>query len=341
MKDEQNDELNELTAGYLDGTLNKEQLVRFERHLREDSAALARVGDAVRFDVELRDAMNPDHIELIEQRRMVIDRTTGKPVLVETSKRVAQRGEWQQQQEEARREKKHGRLLILVLLVAAGILAWSLAHKYLAKNRSSHVAPAPAWVTIPVRNADFEKWHKTSGGAADFMALPNWQDKFTTHNARLTDKEAHSGSIAACLKPGGHIKQLLERADGVPLNFEPGMKLRVSGWVKQVKGDVEKHNALRADLHFVDEKMRQYAVTYDLMAFSGADWQAFQVELTVPNQEKYLPAWDGDHTKEEAQKVRGRQVLLSLFNDTASKSFATDLLIDDVKVEVLPATMGK
>lgn len=341
MKDEQNDDLNELTAGYLDGTLNEEQLARFERHLREDSAALARVGDAVRFDVELRDAMNPDHIELIEQRRMVIDRVTGKPVLVETSQRVAQRGEWQQQQETGKRKKKHGWLLILALLLVAGILAWWLTRKPPVQPPAAHASHDTQWVAIPVRNADFEKPVMTPHGALDYAVMPGWQDKFTTHNARLTNQEAHSGSIAAYLRPGGHIKQLLERSDGVPLNFEPGMKLRVSGWVKQVKGDVEKHNALRADLHFVDEKMRQYAVTYDLMAFSGNDWQVFQVELTVPNQEKYLPAWDGDHTKEEAQKVRGRQVLLSLFNDTAFKSFATDLLIDDVKVEVLPATMGK
>lgn len=338
MKDEQHDELSELTAGYLDGTLNEEQRTRFERVLRENPAALAHVGDAVRFDVELRDAMNPDHIELIEQRRMVIDRVTGKPVLVEKSQRVAQRGEWTDATQKSVSRSKKGGLALLLLLPIAGAVAWLLTRQ---PEQLPVVEQSPVWHVLPLRNADFEKKIMTVGGAVDFMALPSWQDKFTTPNALLTNKGAHSGSFCAQLKPGGHIKQLLERSEGVPLNFEPGMKVKVSGWIKLLKSSDDKHNTLRADLHFVDEKMRQYAVNYDLMAFSGGGWQPFQVEFTIPDQAKFVPAWYGDVTKDEAQNVRGRQVLLSLYNDTVAKSYATDLLIDDVKVEWLSAPEKK
>lgn len=335
MKDEQHDELGELTAGYLDGTLNDEQRARFEQLLRENPAALSRVGDAVRFDVELRDAMNPDHIELIEQRRMVIDRVTGKPVLVEKSQRVAQRGEWLLSQEASGKRSKRGWLALLLLIPLAGGAVWLLARKQEAPVAS---APVLTWQTLPLKNEGFEKKMMTPGGAVDLTTLPNWEDKFSTRNALLMNKDAHSGSQSAQLKPGGHIKQLLERSEGVPLNFEPGLRVKVSGWIKLLSPPDEKHHILRVDLHFVDEKLDQYAVNYDLIALAGAAWQPFQVEFTVPDQAKFKPSW-ADPFKGEALSVHGRQILLSLYNDSVSKSFATDVLMDDIKIEwASPAT---
>lgn len=326
-------EIDRLIAAYLDGTLSEADREAFERCMREDPGAIERAAEAVRFDAQLSDAAHPDHLELFQQRRMVIDRASGRPVVLESIQRVGPVG-MAGTPTQAQTGRRHGRwALPLTAILLAGLGIWWAVR---GRDAGTGAGAAEVWSILPLKNPGFE-----SPGLGEKPTtspeIQDWQDKFTTPNAALgslPQGEAHGGKQVALLAPGGHIKQLLFDQDGRAVIFTPGTRLRVTGWVKPFEPVSGRADIMHIALHFVDEENRQYVVTYRIEPVDGSGWRHFSQELTVPEQETFEPSYG--YTTGEVTSVRGRQMLLSITNISAQMPLKIGFMLDDMQVELLP-----
>lgn len=310
-----------LLAGFVDGTLDEAGRVEFERRLREDPSAVAAAGEAIRFEVELADAANPDQLEIVQQRRIVIDRRTGKPVVVESIERVAVPPD--PDPVPAVRPPRRGmRVAVAGAALAAvlGGLGWWLR------------PPAGAdWIPLTLRNAGFETPVVADG--AQTPRTEEWQEKYQTRNASIEAPgagRAHAGRQVARLAPGGHIKQSLRDGSGRPVLFAPGRKIRVSGWMKPEGGVENQSDILSVGLHYVDAELLQYVVTYRLVTVGRGDWRRFSAELTVPAQETFEPSYTG--APQAVVNVTGLPILLSITNISSGQPPEITVLLDDLEV---------
>lgn len=332
----QDPEIDRLVAAFIDGTLSEGDRASFEKQVRENPQALARVAEAVRFEVELSDAANPDQLELVEQRRTVIDRTTGRSILVESSQRLGPVGPLESPAK--RISARRWRWMALIAAVgSAGLIAWWLAGRtYQVPTAVPLKAPSTGWELLPLKNPGFESPALGREPASSFD-LAEWQEKFKTHNAKLIaipQGGAHGGYQVAALAPGGHIKQSLFDSSGAPLVFQPGIKVRVSGWVAPTGPMEARVDGLIFALHYIDDELRQYVVVYRILGVDGGGWRHFSVELEVPEQDYFEPSYYTKETNPTAS-VRGRPILLSITNTTSFMLVKQTFSLDDLKVEVL------
>lgn len=338
----QDDELSRLIGAFMDGTLDEAGRQEFERRLREDPEALRQTGEAVRFDMALADVVRPDHLEIVQQRRMVIERSTGKPVIVETSDRVARPIELGT----ALARKPNGKpkwplFLVLGGLLAAGGVWWSNRNNGMVTNSNPSPPPAEKWVALPLKNAGFEA-PELSGPLTGTEEMPGWQDKFTTPRATvlaLPEGATHQGKQVAMLMPGGHMKQLLYQANGSALVFEPGRKLRISGWVKPEGSVPSRSEVFHIALHYVDDRLLQYVVCYKVVPLDGSGWRRISVEMTIPPQEVFEPSYTS--ATNLLATVTGRPVLLSFTNISSGLRTPVAFMLDDIEVEVMEATASR
>lgn len=328
-----NDETDRLIAAYLNGTLSEEDRAAFEQSTRENPDALHRAAEAVRFEMLLADAARPDQLELVQQRRVVIDRASGRPVAVESTQRVGSPGAMETAPPAP---KPRGYLLAVSLATAAlaGVAIWLAIQD---RQRVEPLAVSAAWQPLPLKNHGFETPDLGTPPASS-ETIPAWQDKFSTPNAKLLalpPGAAHGGKQVALLAPGGHLKQFLNDAAGQPVVFEPGRKLRVSGWVKP-EGPVAGHaQVFHLALHHVDERLLQYVVRYQVVPLDGGGWRRFSVEFTVPAQDVFEPSYG--KTTNLLATVTGRQILLSITNISFGERIPVPFLLDDLAVEMMEA----
>lgn len=337
MIDEESDRL---IAAFLDGTLTHEERDVLEKRLRESPELIARTAKAVRFDMALADAAGADPMELIEQKRVIIDRVSGQPLMVESTHRVGRPGVGGMLFFSERYRRLWWLLLPCVVVLTASGWWWGM-HR---ASQSSHSTPSPAhptdasvamhWQSLPIRNPGFELQDLGSKPAVPGV-LEDWDAEFRTQNVSLVslpEGGAHGGKQVAMLAPGGHIKQWLKDDKGQPVLFEKGRQIRISGWVRQQNAVAPHPNALHVALHFVDEQKRLYVVSYNFVPIDGSGWRKFTMEAVVPEQEIF----EAGYYPGPALNVRGRPILLSISNLSHQSSSAITFALDDMTVEEMP-----
>jgi hypothetical protein len=341
MNGNDNDELNRLIAAFMDGTLDEQGRADFERRLREDPGVVQQTGEAVRFDMELADAMRPDHLEIVQQRRMVIDRATGQALSVETSDRVARTVNLAVPARDvtpaAKPKSPWLGLAIIAAILAGGGIWWATRKQdaTTAPPASSVPVAAPVWVSLPLKNPGFEL-PDLGPPPASIPTPPDWRDKYAStmvSQRSLPVGEAHGGKQVAWLLPGSHMKQLLYDPSGKPVVFEPGRKLRISGWVKPETPVSGRIDGFHLALHYVDDRLLQYVVRYHVVPIDGSGWRKFSVEMTVPPQEVFEPSYT--NATNMLTTVTGRPMLLSITNISAGQKTPVTFLLDDMEVELM------
>lgn len=326
-------EMERLIAAYLDGTLDEEDRDAFERCLRDNPDALRQTAEAVRFEAQLADALQSDHMELVQQRRVLIDRVSGQPILVESTQRVGR--PWIPG---SSLPDSKSRLRLLVIPLAIALVAVGIWLSWNGWQRGGNGGTTANWKVLPLKNHGFES-PDLGVPPASSTALPDWQDKFSTSNATLLALSpglAHEGRQVARLASGGHIKQLLYDDSGQPVVFEPGRRLRVSGWVNAEVPVEANADIFHLALHYVNDHLKQYVVCYRVSSLDGSGWRRFSVELFVPEQEVFEPSYTSDSNL--VATVTGRQILLSITNISSGARTPVPFLLDDLSVEVMEDT---
>lgn len=331
------DELDNLIDAHLNGTLSDSNRARLEQRLRDDPEAIRKAAEAVRFEVELADAIRPDHLEVFQQRRMVIDQSTGKPVMVESIERVEPPGF---SGGTAANTPRHTRRTLLFAGIGAACALLALGSLALHLLRPRHEEKTQ-WISLKLKNPGFEQ-PLLPAGSPDSVDTRDWQDFFQTPNAaigRLPDGAAHGGNQVARLHPGGHVKQLLTMSDGSPVVFEPGLKVRVSGWVKPEGSLPASAQILQLSLHFVNDAKTTYVACYRVLSLDNGGWRRFSAVLTVPESLMLDPSF----TTQPAgvTDVTGKPVLLNLINLSAGTPPRVTFLLDDIEAEVRSPREGE
>jgi hypothetical protein len=324
------EELDTLIDALLNGTLSDSGRAKLEQRLRDDPEAIRKAAEAVRFEVELADAIRPDHVEVFQQRRMVIDPSTGRPVMVESIERVEPSGfsgggSATNAPRARRTSVLKGAGAVCVLLALAGMALHLLRFSQEEETQ---------WAAVKLKNPGFEQ-PPLPAGSPDSADTRDWQDFFRTPNAtigRMPEGAAHGGAQFARLHPGGHVKQLLTMKDGSPVVFEPGMKVRVSGWAKP-EGDLPvPAQILQLSLHFVNDAKATYVACYRVIPLDNGGWRRFSAVLTVPESLMLDPSFMSEPAG--VTDVTGKPVLLNLINLSAGTPPKVTFLLDDIGAEV-------
>ncbi|MFD0895979.1 zf-HC2 domain-containing protein [Luteolibacter ambystomatis] len=326
----QDSETTRLISAFVDGALQEKDRAAFEHLMRVNPEAVEAAAEAIRFEQDLSDAVRGDHIELVRQQRMIIDRATGRPVLIESSERIGQEPEPSNRKTAAAPSPASRWILAGAACLAAGGIWWLADH-----SRTPQVpAGTTVWQALPLKNAGFEL-PDLAGKPARSSLITDWQAKFTTPAAAIESMPptgAHGGRQVAALDPGGHIKQLLLNPDGSALVFAKNQRFRVSGWIAPDGPVNERADTLSIALHYVDDALRQYVVAYEIIAIEGSGWQRFEVALDVPEQGVFEPSYVTSGTTPSIN-IMGRPILLSFTNTTARVPRKIKVLLDDLVVE--------
>jgi hypothetical protein len=328
-------ELADLVSKYLDNRLDATQRARLETLVQEDPAAMEYLAQRLRFEATLRQAINPQRMEVIESRRLIMEPGTDGP-------------EWSvDQQRSVRIGRKDEPLTVDVSparkrrarwLLAAGVLLISLTTAWLLWPRPKPPPPPPSLV---LRNADFEATDLSLSPRSFTSALVDWQDVFNCPDAELVEVSRHSngriyaksGKNAALLK---HVTQLnkvsyltqqLRRTDGSPVKVRDGLTLRLSGWAWIDHPPQSLSAALR-----VIASGRPATIQYEpckaSVAIGASGWQHFTLDLSIQGDLMREPAWIDTGTGSMPMlDLNGHELFLSI------DSRATEpILLDDLKI---------
>jgi hypothetical protein len=229
-------------------------------------------------------------------------------------------------------------LAIIAAILAGGGIWWSTRKPDAATAVPASTPPvtAPVWVSLPLKNPGFEL-PDLGPPPATAPSPKEWQEKFTSSmvfQRALPAGEAHGGKQVVYLLPGSHMKQSLFDGGGNPVVFEPGRKLRISGWVKPESPVSGRIDAFHLALHYVDDRLLQYVVRYHVVPLDGSGWRKFSVEMTVPPQEVFEPSYT--NATNLLTTVTGRPMLLSITNISAGQNTPVTFLLDDMEVELMP-----
>jgi hypothetical protein len=319
-------ELADLVSKYLDNRLDATQRARLETRVQEDPAAMEYLAQRLRFEATLRQSINPQRMEVIESRRMIMETGTDGP-------------EWSVDQQRSVRIGRTDEALTVDVsparkrrvrwLIAAGILLpVSLTTAWLLR-------PQPLPPTV-LRNADFESSDLRLSPQANTSALVNWQDVFNCPDAELVDVSRHtngkayakSGNNAALLRNAGYITQQLLRADGSLVKVRNGLTLRLSGWAWIEHPSQSMQAALRVIASGRPATI-QYEACKSSFTLDKTGWQRFTVDLPIRGDLMREPFWvEPGVSSKPMLDLDSRELFLSI------DSRATEpVLLDDLKIE--------
>ncbi|MCW1883893.1 hypothetical protein OKA04_04085 [Luteolibacter flavescens] len=314
-------ELRLLVSRFIDQTITPEESRRLDERLQGDPAALDHCVESMRFDALMRDALDPQPMELEEIRRVSFDPRTGNP-LVTLSRRI--------RIGDAPPPSRFfppwlTALLALLLLGVAG--AWWMN--------------ARAGKAYGIRNGDFENMDLSQSVSPVSHSILFWQDPFSTDGSQLCDLNrmtsgqffAKSGRNVVLLRPQAFLNQLLLDGRGKELPATPGLRVRVRGWYLS---DGAVYPTLRCSLRFVAggyPAMVQYEAAGIVVPLEDGGWHSFEAEMVLPEK-----LWTGPtvlaaglDTKPPAIDLQGKSLTLSLDNYSENG----ELFLDDLSLEVI------
>jgi len=326
------DEVAELFARFIDQQLDEAGHQRLEELLRQDPSARDRCARRLLFESDLKDAIQPNELEWLETRRVVLARRDGRPAMeIQRSQelRVGPRAKL----EVATKKKQKRRALAItggVAALALGIAATIFGPRLL----QSHGAPV-------LKNPGFETTDLSLNTTGNTFALIDWQDYFTTQDADLCEIArvtqgrifAKSGRNVARLKKGAHLTQRLADENGKPITAQPGARYVLTGWT-YTEGTAKP--LLRPALRVVASgwpAMIQYeAVHQQLELTPQPGWQPFRIEFDLG---KNLERTPSDFTIEQRPvlDLKGREMTLSIDSRGEKDSV---FYLDDLSLEVNP-----
>ncbi len=323
------DELSELFARFLDQRLDEGGHRRLEELLREDPAARDRCAQRLLFEADLKDALEPNELEWLETRRVVLARRDGRPSMeIQRSQelRVGPRSRLDRPG-----TKKRRRTIALATIGVGFVLAVAAA---VLLPRWRHPVAAPV-----LSNGGFETTDLSLNPAGETTALIDWQDYFTTSYAdlceiaRVTQGKvfAKSGRNVARLKAGGHLTQRLRDENGKPITARPGARYVLSGWI-YVEGTAPPvfRIALRVVASSRPAMIQYEAVNQSLEIPPKSGWQSFRIELDLGDNLERLPS-DVTIPERPVLDLKGREMTLSIDSRGAKDSI---FYLDDVSLEL-------
>jgi hypothetical protein len=328
-------EVADLVARYLDQRLDEAGRARLEQRMREEPAVLEYCARSLRFEADLQEALNPQRMEWLETRRVVVTQDGPRP-------------EWEVQRTQTVRygrpeapspaiavptpPKRRGLLWLLVILglLGLGLIAWLIFRP----QKLPPVRPTPSPVIL--RNADFEATDLSLSPRGISYTLIDWQDFFQEPSAELCEINrvsggtifAKSGRNVARLGSQGYLTQHLRRMDGSPVLAKPGLRLVLSGWAyAQGRPPYAVNAALRFVASSKPNQIQYEAVRQHVYLRLGG-WQPFRIELILPK-DLTLPVYSLINVPSAPPlDLQGRELTLSIDNHSTGS-----LLLDDLKIE--------
>jgi hypothetical protein len=328
-------ELRDLTARFLDDGLDAASRDRLEQRLKADPVARAYCAEQLRFAAALQESLAPQRIELVETRRMVLEKGGA---LVEQQRSVRY-GDSTPVPLPGNAAPAPSRMwwrkaaAILLLLVAGG-LAWH----FLSGGKSAPESAASAGpARLELRNAGFEASDLSLSPRGISDVLENWSDGVRSAQVNLVEISrvsggrifAKSGKNVASFQDAGSINQRLQRTDGTVLTARQGVHVRISGWA-YAEGDAP--GAFICALRFIASgrpDMRLYEAARGKAEVPPNSWQPFSFDLKIagnlmrPPYSTVTPA-----PTEPMLDLTGRELYLAV----ASRCRST-LLLDDLRIE--------
>lgn len=330
-------ELADLVSKYLDNRLDEAQRARLESRVQQEPAAMDYLAERLRFEATLRETINPQRMEVLESRRMIMEPGAGGP-------------EWSVEQQRSVHigpppaplapdvtppRKRRARLL-----VAGGILLAALTATWFLWPRPQ-VPPPAAPLSLVLRNGDFESTDLSLTPQGLTSTLVDWQEAFTSPLVELVEIARYSngaifpksGKNVARLQQSGYINQYLRYSDGSPLRARDGLTVRLSGWA-WLDSNIPK--TLSVSLRVVASG-RPDTILYDACRVSftmeSTGWQRFHVDLPIAGDLMRTPYWvEPKLPAKPPLDLTGREICLSIDMD----EIGTPILLDDLKIEVVP-----
>lgn len=320
-------DLADLVSRYLDNRLDATQRARLEARVQEDPAAMEYLAQRLRFEATLRQSINPQRMEVIESRRMIMETGADGPewsVAQQRSVRIG-RGDEPLTLDVASSRKRRA-----LWITAAGVALASLTAAWLFR---------PQTQSPPVlRNGDFESTGLSLSPQGFTSALTDWQDVFSCPDAELVEVRrysngktyAKSGENAALLRGAGYLTQQLLRTDGAPVKARDGLSLRLSGWA-WIEHPPRKLEAALRVIASGRPATIQYEACNSPITLGSAGWQHFTVDLTLQGDLMRDPFWvePGVQSK-PVLDLNGRELHLSIDSRSNDSILLDDLTIEDV-----------
>ncbi len=326
------DDLPALFDRFIDQRISGEELENLEERLRNDPAAVEYCADRLRFESELREAIDPREMEWLETRRVTLGRH-GDPKAWEIQRSQSLRYGGDATSPPAPLRSPHRRRLRwfagLTLAFAAVAVGWW------------QLRP-PAAPVLVLRNGDFEATDLSFSTSGITSALIDWQDYF--HASGTTLREigrtsggavfARSGRNVVHLMPRSYLTQRLRFDDGQPLTARPGLRVTVSGWAHAngappyiVRGALRVVASAHPD-------MIQYEAASAQATLPAGGWHPFRLELILSENMERLPSDITARTEKlPPLDLTDRELTLSIDSHGDRQSI---LLLDDLRIESSP-----
>ncbi|MCB1132058.1 MAG: hypothetical protein KDN05_13080 [Verrucomicrobiae bacterium] len=329
-------ELADLVCRYLDNRLDAAQRERLESRIQQEPGAMEYLAERLRFEATLRETINPQRMEVLESRRMVVEPGAHGPEWSVEQQRSVRIG---RQEEPFTVDVTPLRKRRMRLLVAAGILLVALTAAWIFRPRPQ---PAPTPPQLVLKNADFEATDLSLTPQGLTSTLVNWQEAFACPQVDLVEIARvsngaifpKSGKNVVRLRAGGYINQFLQYSDDSPLLARDGLTVRLTGWAWV---DSESPKTLSASLRVVASG-RPDTILYDACRVSftlvSPGWQHFRVDLPVAGDLMRKPYWvEPRISNKPPLDLTGRELCLSIdMNNTQGP-----ILLDDLGIKQVPA----
>ena len=328
-------ELADLVCRYLDNRLDAAQRERLESRIQQEPAAMEYLAERLRFEATLRETINPQRMEVLESRRMIMEPGAHGPEWSVEQQRSVRIGP---QEEPITLDVTPLRKRRMRLLVSSGILLAALTATWLLWPRPQ---PAPATPPLVLKNADFETTDLSLTPQGLTSTLVNWQEAFACPEVDLVEIARvsngaifpKSGKNVVRLQAAGYINQFLHYSDGSPLLARDGLTVRLTGWAWL---DSETPKTLSASLRVVASG-RPDTILYDAcrvcFTLVSPGWQRFRVDLPVAGDLMREPYWVEPRVSNKPPlDLTGRELCLSIDMDNAQGP----ILLDDLGIEQVP-----
>lgn len=328
-------ELADLVCRYLDNRLDASQRARLEARIQQEPAAMEYLAERLRFEASLRETINPQRMEVLESRRMIMEPGADGPewsVEQQRSVRIGRQDETLTLDVAPHR----GRRRLLMFAIPAALLVLTAAWLLWPAPR-----PVPAGPSLVLKNADFEATDLSLTPQGLTSTLVNWQEAFACAEVELVEIARvsngaifpKSGKNVARLQPAGYLNQYLHHSDGSPLRARDGLTVRLSGWAWI---DSKTPETMSTSLRVVASG-RPDTILYDACRVSftleAKGWQRFRVDLPVAGDLMRSPYWVEPRVATKPPlDLTGRELCLSIDMDATR----TTILLDDLKIEEVP-----
>lgn len=328
-------ELADLVCRYLDNRLDTAQRERLESRIQQEPAAMEYLAERLRFEATLRETINPQRMEVLESRRMIMEPGVDGPewsVEQQRSVRIGRQEELLTLDVTPLRKRRMRWLVSSIIMLCALIATWLLWPR---------PQPAPSPALLVLKNPDFETTDLSLTPQGFTTTLVNWQEAFSCPQVELVEIARvsngaifpKSGKNVVRLQLAGYINQFLHFSDGSPLLARDGLTVRLTGWAWL---DSETPKTMSASLRVVASG-RPDTILYDACRVSftlvSPGWQRFHVDLPVTGDLMRKPYWVEPRVSNKPPlDLTGRELCLSIDMDNT----LGPILLDDLGIEQVP-----